>query len=247
MPTPAALVIIPTFNERESIERVLPRVLATGVDVLVVDDASPDGTAEYVASRSEAEPRIHLLRRGAKQGLGPAYLAGFGWALERDYEVVFELDADGSHPPEAIPTMLAVLAADTTGSVGGVIGSRWVEGGSVVNWPAHRRAISRFGSWYARTLLGLKVRDVTAGFRAYRSSVLRHLPLDGIESHGYCFQIDMTRRIIGEGYELVEVPIEFRDREFGESKMRGEIVREAMVKVTGWGLARLFGRGPARP
>ena len=240
--TPAALVIIPTYNERESIERILPRVLATGVDVLVVDDASPDGTGAYVASLASVEPRIHLLSRGGKQGLGPAYLAGFGWALERDYEVVLELDADGSHPPEVIPQMLEVLVSDRAGTIGGVIGSRWVPGGSVVNWPAYRRAISRFGSWYARTLLGLPVRDVTAGFRAYRASMLRELPLDSIESHGYCFQIDMTRRVIGEGYQLVEVPIEFRDREFGDSKMGGEIVREAMVKVTQWGIARLFGR-----
>lgn len=247
MPTAAALVIIPTYNERESIERILPRVLATGVDILVVDDSSPDGTGEYVASLAQTEPRVNLLTRAGKQGLGPAYLAGFAWGLERDYDVLLELDADGSHPPEVIPTMLKVLEDDPAERVGGVIGSRWVEGGSVVNWPASRKFISRGGSWYARVMLGLTVRDVTAGYRAYRADVLRGLPLDGIESHGYCFQIDMTRRIIAEGYELIEVPIEFRDREFGESKMGGEIVREAMVRVTGWGLERLFGRGGSRP
>ncbi len=236
-------MIIPTYNERESIERILPRVLATGVDVLVVDDASPDGTGEYVASLATVEPRIHLLARGGKQGLGPAYLAGFAWGLERDYEVLVELDADGSHPPEVIPTMLAVLADDTTGRVGGVIGSRWVAGGSVVNWPTSRKFISRGGSWYARTMLGLKVKDVTAGYRAYPADVLRSLPLAGIESHGYCFQIDMTRRIAAQGLDLIEVPIEFRDREFGDSKMSGAIVREAMVKVTEWGFARIFRRG----
>ncbi|MDH6182548.1 dolichol-phosphate mannosyltransferase [Microbacteriaceae bacterium SG_E_30_P1] len=244
MPTTPALVIIPTYNERESIERILPRVLATGVDILVVDDSSPDGTGEYVASVAESEPRIHLLTRAGKQGLGPAYLAGFAWGLEREYDVLFELDADGSHPPEVIPTMLRVLADDTAGRVGGVIGSRWVAGGSVVNWPASRKFISRGGSWYARTMLGLSVRDVTAGYRAYRADVLRSLPLAGIESHGYCFQIDMTRRIANEGFSLVEVPIEFRDREFGDSKMSGAIVREAMLKVTEWGFQRLVGRRP---
>lgn len=237
------LVIIPTYNERESIELILPRVLATGADILVVDDASPDGTGDFVAGVAEHDSRVHLLRRGGKQGLGPAYLAGFDWGLERDYDVLLELDADGSHPPEVIPEMLRVLENDHSGRVGGVIGSRWVEGGSVVDWPKSRELISRGGSWYARTLLGLGVRDVTAGFRAYRSSVLRQLPLAGIESHGYCFQIDMTRRIAGAGFELVEVPIQFRDREFGTSKMSGAIVREAMLKVTQWGLARLFRRG----
>jgi len=247
VPTAAALVIIPTYNERESIERILPRVLAAGVDILVVDDSSPDGTGEYVASLAEAEPSITLLTRSGKQGLGPAYLAGFAWGLERNYDVLLELDADGSHPPEVIPRMLAILA-DSPRDIGGVIGSRWVAGGSVVNWPAYRKAISRFGSWYARTLLGLPTRDVTAGFRAYPTEVLRKLPLDGIESHGYCFQIDMTRRIIGEGYTLVEVPIEFRDREFGDSKMSGAIVREAMLKVTQWGFQRLFApRGTTKP
>lgn len=239
----AALVIIPTYNERESIERILPRVLASAVDVLVVDDSSPDGTGEYVAELAASEPRLNLLTRAGKQGLGPAYLAGFAWGLDHNYEVLVELDADGSHPPEVIPRMLEILANDTEGRVGGVIGSRWVEGGSVVNWPKTREFISRGGSWYARGMLGLSVRDVTAGFRAYRSSVLRTINLSGIESHGYCFQIDMTRRIASAGFELVEVPIEFRDREFGDSKMSGAIVREAMLKVTQWGVERIFRRG----
>lgn len=246
MPT-RVLVIIPTYNERESIERLLPRVLAADVDVLVVDDASPDGTGDYVAGVAETESRLSLLRRTAKDGLGPAYLAGFAWGLERGYDVLVELDADGSHPPETIPTMLDVLSADTAGRIGGVIGSRWVRGGSVVDWPLGRTLISRGGSWYARVMLGLRVRDVTAGFRAYRSAVLRDLHLEDVESHGYCFQIDMTRRIVNAGYELVEVPIVFREREFGHSKMSGEIVREAMVKVTQWGLQRMFGRRGASP
>ncbi len=236
-------MIIPTYNERESIERILPRVLAAEVDVLVVDDSSPDGTGEYVSELAAAEPRLNLLTRSGKQGLGPAYLAGFAWGLEHGYQVLLELDADGSHPPEVIPGMLQILTDDTEGRVGGVIGSRWVPGGSVVNWPKTREFISRGGSWYARWMLGLSVRDVTAGFRAYRSEVLRKIDLSGIESHGYCFQIDMTRRIVAAGYELVEVPIEFRDREFGDSKMSGAIVREAMLKVTEWGFARVFRRG----
>lgn len=235
-------MIIPTFNERESIERILPRVLATGVDVLVVDDASPDGTGGFVASVAASEPRVSLLSRTEKDGIGPAYLAGFEWGLARGYDVLVELDADGSHPPEVIPVMLEQLRDP---AIGGVIGSRWVPGGSVVGWPLYRRLISRGGSWYARRMLGLAVRDVTAGFRAYRAAVLRDVHLEDVESHGYCFQIDMTRRIVGAGYRLVEVPIVFRDREFGESKMSGGIVLEAMGKVTGWGFARLFG-GHAR-
>lgn len=233
------LVIIPTFNERESIEHILPRVLGTGVDVLVVDDASPDGTGEFVAGLAESEPRLSLLPRTAKDGIGPAYLAGFEWGLARGYEVLVELDADGSHPPEVIPSLVAELDDP---AVGGAIGSRWVPGGDVVGWPLHRRLISRGGSWYARRMLGLSVRDVTAGFRAYRAAVLRDVHLEDVESHGYCFQIDMTRRIAGAGYRLVEVPIVFRDREFGDSKMSGAIVLEAMLKVTAWGLARLIPR-----
>ena len=241
MPT-RALVIIPTYNERESIERLLPRVLTTEVDVLVVDDGSPDGTGDYVDGVAASESRVSLLRRTTKDGLGPAYLAGFSWGLERGYDVLLELDADGSHPPEVIPVMLGVLDDDTAGRVGGVIGSRWVPGGSVVDWPLRRTLISRGGSWYARVMLGLRVRDVTAGFRAYRSSVLRDLHLEDVESHGYCFQIDMTRRVVDAGFDLVEVPIEFREREFGHSKMSGAIVREAMMKVTQWGMQRLFRR-----
>lgn len=245
MPSHPTLVIIPTYNERESIERILPRILSSAVDVLVVDDSSPDGTGEYVAELAAAESHLHLLSRSGKQGLGPAYIAGFAWGLERGYDVLMEMDADGSHPPTAIPRMLEVLANDTVGRVGGVIGSRWVRGGSVVDWPKSREFISRGGSWYARTMLGLTVRDVTAGFRAYRAEVLRKVNLGSVESQGYCFQIDMTRRVIAAGYQLVEVPIEFRDREFGVSKMSGSIVREAMAKVTQWGFERVFSAGKA--
>lgn len=242
MPIHTTLVIIPTYNERENIERIVPQILQHPVDILVVDDSSPDGTGDYVTSLAANEPRITLLSRAGKQGLGPAYIAGFAHALAEGYDVLMEMDADGSHPPEAIERMLAVLTDDSEGKIGGVIGSRWVPGGSVVDWPRTREAISRGGSWYARTMLGLKVRDVTAGLRAYRSSVLRKLSFDDVASQGYCFQIDMTRRVVRLGYQLVEVPIEFRDREIGESKMSGAIVWEAMLRTTQWGLQRLVGR-----
>lgn len=247
MPPPrhSALVIIPTYNERENLERIVPRVLASEVDVLIVDDASPDGTGE-VADRLAADPRVSVLHRLSKDGLGPAYLAGFEQGLGRGYDVLIELDADGSHPPERIPDLLAVLAADPQGSIGGVIGSRWVSGGSIVGWPRRREWISRAGSWYARTALGLPVQDVTAGFRAYRASALRDIHLEDVASQGYCFQIDLTRRMVDAGHRLVEVPIEFRDREFGASKMRGVIIAEAMLKVTGWGIQRLWRRPRAQ-
>ena len=193
-PRPDALVIIPTYNERQNLALIAPRVLATGVDILVVDDNSPDGTGEV---------------------------------------------ADGSHPPERIPDLLAALADDPHGTIGGVIGSRWVEGGTIAGWPKSREWVSRAGSWYARTVLGLPVRDVTAGFRAYRAAALRDIHLEDVESQGYCFQIDLTRRMVDAGFRLVEVPIEFRDRQIGSSKMNAAIIAEAMLKVTGWGLARL--------
>lgn len=237
---PTALVIIPTYNERESLERLLPRVLATGVDVLIVDDSSPDGSGAFVAEIAASQPRLSLLKRASKQGLGRAYIAGFRYALERGYDVIIEMDADGSHPVSSIPEMLGIVR-DRPG-VAGVVGSRWVPGGSVVNWPKLRELISRAGSAYARALLQLPIRDVTSGFRAYRADTLRAVDLDSVASQGYCFQIDMTRRILGTGKILVEVPIEFRDREFGESKMSGAIVWEAMLRTTGWGIARLFRR-----
>lgn len=243
MPPPrhSALVIIPTYNEAENLEPIVRRVLASDVDVLIVDDASPDGTGA-LADRLAEDPRVSVLHRLTKDGLGPAYLAGFDHGLARGYDVLIELDADGSHPPERIPDLLAVLAADTAGAVGGVIGSRWVAGGSIVGWPRRREWISRAGSWYARSALGLPVRDVTAGFRAYRAAALRDIHLEDVASQGYCFQIDLTRRMVEAGHRLVEVPIEFRDREHGTSKMRGAIIAEAMLKVTGWGIQRLWRR-----
>lgn len=242
--TATTLVIIPTYNERENIESVVDRTLgsAPAADVLIVDDGSPDGTGELADDLARADERIHVMHRREKGGLGAAYIAGFSWGRARGYELLVEMDADGSHPPERLPALLAAVLDDPTGRVGGAIGSRWVMGGSVVNWPLLRRAISRSGSWYARVMLGVPVRDVTAGYRVYRSELLTEMNLDDVDSRGYCFQIDLTRRAYAAGRVLVEVPIEFREREFGESKMSGRIVVEAMIRVTQWGLTRLVRR-----
>jgi dolichol-phosphate mannosyltransferase len=235
-PPSATLVIVPTYNEAENIGRICERTLAAAphAQILVVDDGSPDGTGDLVQGMADVDNRIALLRRPGKAGLGAAYIAGFRYALEHGYRRVIEMDADGSHPPERIPTMIGV--GDASAGVGCVIGSRWVTGGSVVNWPLSREIISRAGSMYARVMLSVPVKDVTAGFRMYPIDVLRSLDLDAIDSHGYCFQIDMTRRIHAAGYQLLEVPIEFRERELGESKMSRSIVIEAIGRVTAWGV-----------
>lgn len=242
--SPKVLVIIPTYNERDNLGSVLQRALSASpsADVLVVDDSSPDGTGALAEELSSADRRIHVLHRAEKDGLGAAYLAGFSWARSRGYDLLVEMDADGSHPPERLPALISAVAEDSSGRVGGAIGSRWVRGGSVVNWPMSRQIISRGGSWYARTMLGIPVRDVTAGYRVYRSDVLAEILQSDVASRGYCFQIDLTRRIYAEGYTLIEVPIEFREREAGESKMSGGIVAEAMIRVTQWGFARLLKR-----
>ncbi|MCR2785218.1 MULTISPECIES: polyprenol monophosphomannose synthase [unclassified Microbacterium] len=238
------LVIIPTYNERENLQSIIGRTLAAAPDVhiLVVDDGSPDGTGAVADELSRTDGRVHVMHRTEKNGLGAAYLAGFAWGRQRGYALLVELDADGSHPPERLPALIAAVDTDSSGTVAGSIGSRWVAGGSVVDWPWARRVISRGGSWYARTMLGLPVRDVTAGYRVYRADILDLIGLDEVESRGYCFQIDLTRRVFAAGYTLVEIPIEFREREIGESKMSGPIVLEAMTRVTQWGLARVFRR-----
>lgn len=232
------LVMIPTYQERENIDRVLDRLFTAvpHAHALVVDDGSPDGTGDLVADRAVGDARVHLLRRSHKAGLGPAYLAAMAWGLERDYDLLVELDADGSHPPEVLPAMISAL--DGPSRPGLVIGSRWVDGGSVVNWPKSREVLSRAGNGYARLALGIPVRDATAGFRVYRSELLRRLALSTVDSHGYCFQVDMTLRTLDAGAGVVEVPIEFREREFGESKMDRGIVVEAMRRVTRWGFER---------
>jgi dolichol-phosphate mannosyltransferase len=229
------LVVIPTYDERLNIERIVGRVRTAvpAADVLVVDDASPDGTGEIADRLATDDAQVHVLHRVGKQGLGSAYLAGFGWGLQRGYHVLVEMDADGSHQPEQLPDLLAELAeADL------VLGSRWVPGGSVVNWPRWREVLSRGGNTYVRLALGLGLRDATGGYRAFRRETLDKLDLDAVASQGYCFQVDLARRAVSHGLRVVEVPIEFVEREYGVSKMSGAIVREALWRVTVWGLAR---------
>jgi dolichol-phosphate mannosyltransferase len=241
-----ALVVIPTYNEAESIEEVIDRVLAADprVEVLVVDDGSPDGTAKLVAhvrdggleERSgsppeDGEPRVHLMAREGKQGLGTAYRAGFAWGLERGYDALVEMDADLSHPPGRLAALLDGLAeADL------VIGSRYVPGGRTVNWSKAREAISRGGNAYVRLALGVPVHDATAGYRAYRRELLEALPMREIRSNGYCFQVEMAHRAWQEGFRVLEVPITFTERASGVSKMSKQIVAEALGRVTVWAL-----------
>ena len=226
------LVIIPTYNESESLPSLLERLrrAVPNADVLIADDKSPDGTGALADAFAESDPAIHVLHRPSKAGLGAAYLAGFAWGLEREYDVLVEMDADGSHRPEELPRLLALIPPAEV-----VLGSRWVAGGSVVNWPASRRLLSRGGSLYTRLALGIPTRDATGGFRAYRASALRALDLDSVESNGYCFQIDLLWRALQRGLDVREVPITFVEREAGTSKMSGGIVREALLNVTRWG------------
>ncbi len=240
------LVIIPTYNEIENLPLILDR-LHTAVptaDVLVVDDSSPDGTGELADQRAATDERVHVLHRSEKAGLGAAYIAGFGWGLNAGYGVLVEMDADGSHPPERLPRMLeAITIADL------VIGSRYVAGGSVVNWPKRREFLSKSANLYARLALGVGISDMTAGYRAYRAEVLRAIPLDQIESQGYCFQIDLGWRTVQLGYRLIEIPIVFTERAIGVSKMSGNIIFEALTKVTTWGIKQRWRqlRGKAAP
>ena len=236
------VIIVPTYNERENIGLIIPaiRVSVPEATVLIVDDASPDGTGQLADEMAQGDASIQVLHRASKSGLGDAYLAAFEWALAHDFDVIVEMDADGSHPASALPALIAAVRPDTPFDLS--IGSRWVAGGSVVNWSFHRRLLSRGGNAYARIMLGLTIKDATAGFRAFTSAALSAIHLENVESHGYCFQIDMTRRVRDYGFEETEIPIEFREREHGESKMHSSIVREAMSKVTVWGLQRIFSR-----
>jgi dolichol-phosphate mannosyltransferase len=241
-PRGPALVVIPTYNELPNLEIAVRAVLALGadLDILVVDDSSPDGTGDLADRIAAEEPRVTVLHRSVKDGLGRAYLAGFDVARRRGYEAVVELDADGSHPVEALPRLLAALDADPGAGV--VIGSRWVPGGRVVDWPWFRAVLSRAGNTYAHLWLDLPVRDSTAGYRAYRSAALAEMHLADVHSRGYCFQIDMTLRTLDAGFGVVEVPIEFRERRAGASKMTKAIVLEAMARVTVWGIQRRLRR-----
>lgn len=227
------LVCIPTYNERETLPGTLARLRAAvpGAEVLVVDDASPDGTGSLADELARADPAVHVLHRSYKAGLGSAYVAAFGWALEQAFDVVVEMDSDGSHQPEELPRLLAALRqADV------VLGSRWVPGGQVRNWPWPRLMLSRAGNAYTRLALRLPLRDATGGYRAYRASALRALALDTIASQGYCFQVDLAWRAWREGFHVVEVPITFVERTAGASKMSRAIVAEALWRVTWWGL-----------
>lgn len=227
------LVIVPTYDERENLEPIAQRLRAAvpSAHLLVVDDASPDGTGQIADRLAELDAQVHVLHRSGKSGLGAAYIAGFAWAREHDFDVVVEMDADGSHAPEQLPRLLAALEhADV------VLGSRWVPGGEVLNWPKSREILSRGGNAYTRLVLGLPLRDATGGFRAYRRSVLDALPLGEVASQGYCFQVDLAWQAWRAGHTVLEVPITFAERERGESKMSRSIVLEALWRVTWWGL-----------
>ena len=245
-PSRRTLVIIPTYNERENLPLILARVRKARPDVhvLVVDDGSPDGTGQLADEMAAAAPdRIQVMHRTAKDGLGAAYLAAFAWGLERGYNVLVEMDADGSHAPEQLYRLLDAIdnGADLA------IGSRYVDGGTVRNWPYRRLVLSKTANTYARVLLGVDIHDITAGYRAYRREVLEKLDLTTVESKGYCFQVDLTWRAINNYFTVVEVPITFTERELGVSKMSGSNIREAMVKVAQWGIGgRVKGRSTSR-
>ncbi|WP_222122085.1 polyprenol monophosphomannose synthase [Curtobacterium sp. 9128] len=236
-----ALVVIPTYNEAENVADIVATVFASvpSAHVLVVDDGSPDGTGDIVEERSREDDRVHLLRRSGKLGLGTAYVAGFRWGLERGFDLLIEMDADGSHPADRLPAMIDAVDADPAVLL--AIGSRWTRGGSVVDWPWYREFLSRGGNAYARLMLAIDVRDITAGFRVYRAEAIERMDLGSIDSKGYCFQVDMTIRVHDLGGRIVEVPIRFRDRIHGVSKMSQAIVLEAMLRVTQWGLQRRLG------
>lgn len=233
-PIERVAVLIPTYNERDNLPLIVERVRESvpAADVVVLDDNSPDGTGEVADAMAAADPQVTVIHRQGKEGLGAAYLAGFRWALERGYDAIVEMDADGSHRPEHLSHMLDVAAdADL------VIGSRYVRGGKIVNWPADRKAISMAGNMYIKLVLGMPVNDATAGYRVYRAETLRTIGLDEVESAGYVFQTDLTVRTVRAGLRVVEVPITFVEREIGDSKMDGDVVRESMTRITRWGLA----------
>lgn len=233
------LVIIPTYNERENIEPIVARVRASVPDaeVLVADDASPDGTGEIADRLVAGDDHVHVLHRKGKEGLGAAYIAGFQWGIERGFDVLVEMDADGSHQPEELPRLLTALEDSDL-----VIGSRWVRGGRVENWPKKREALSRGGNAYSRLLLGFGVHDSTGGFRAYRATTLNKIGIDDVTSQGYCFQVDLTLRTVRAGLRITEVPITFVERTHGASKMSRDVMVEAFLKVTQWGVEHRVGR-----
>lgn len=243
----STLVVVPTYNEIHSLEPLIGRLRAAVPDatILVVDDNSPDGTGALADRLTDGDEFVNVMHRSEKSGLGAAYAAGFRWGLDRGFDVLVEMDADGSHQPEQLPVLLNTLQrADL------VIGSRYVPGGSIVNWSKRRELLSRAGNTYTRVVLGAKLRDATSGFRAFRAETLRHIGVSDVASHGYCFQVDLAWRTLQAGLRVVEVPITFVEREHGESKMDRSIVREALWRVTVWGVTHrirqlrfLVGRG----
>lgn len=244
------IMVIPTYNEIDNIETVVARLRAAvpETDVLIVDDSSPDGTGELADRLAQQDPQVHVLHRTAKSGLGAAYLAGFTWALDRGYARIGEMDADGSHLPEQLPRLVAALEdADL------VIGSRYVPGGAIENWSRRREFISRAGNVYVRMLLGMSVRDATAGFRLFRRETLERIDLTQVESQGYVFQADLAFRVWDAEMRVREVPITFVERVHGESKMTADVARESLRRITRWGIAErrrqygvLRGKQPAR-
>ena len=229
VPMNRALVCIPTYNERENIEAIARAALAADprIDLLIIDDNSPDGTGRIADELAAADPRAHVLHRPHKQGLGRAYLDGFRWALERGYAFILEMDADFSHDPRYLPGFLDRAEA----GVDLILGSRYVPGGGTVNWGLGRKLVSRAGSLYARTILGLRQRDLTGGFKCFRRGVLESIDLASVRSSGYAFQIELTYRTIQKGFSVMEIPIVFEDRRVGQSKMTGQIVLEALAMV----------------
>jgi dolichol-phosphate mannosyltransferase len=237
---------MPTYNERQNLESIAGRVRAAVpyADLLVVDDNSPDGTGDLADKLAETDSHVQVMHRTEKAGLGKAYIAGFTWALDSGYDVIIEMDADGSHQPEHLPSLISALGergADL------VIGSRWVPGGKTVNWPKSREILSRGANLYVRMMLGMGVHDATAGFRAYRAQTLRAINLGTVQSTGYSFQIDLTVRVFQAGLTITEVPITFVEREHGASKMSRSIIMESFWRVAQWGTAsrlrRLTGKG----
>jgi dolichol-phosphate mannosyltransferase len=244
-PLGRVLVIIPTYNEAENVKPIVKRVRASvpDADVLIADDNSPDGTGKLADELAGSDEQVHVLHRQGKEGLGAAYLAGFQWGIDREYGVLVEMDADGSHQPEELPRLLTALkGADL------VLGSRWIPGGRVVNWPKSREFLSRGGSTYSRLMLDVPIRDVTGGYRAFRTETLEGLGMADIASAGYCFQVDLAWRAVKAGFHVVEVPITFVERERGDSKMSRNIVVEALWRVTAWGVGaradKITRRGP---
>lgn len=232
------LIIIPTYNELDNLPRLLPEVLSKneGIDVLIVDDNSPDGTAAFVENEMKNNSRIHLIKRESKQGLGTAYIAGFKYALQNNFDLIFEMDADFSHDPNEIPQFLKEIKnADL------VLGSRYISGVNVINWPMSRLLLSWFANWYTRVITGLPIIDATGGFKCFKREVLAAIDLDQVRSNGYAFQIEMTFKAWKKGFKVKEIPIIFVDRVKGKSKMSKKIVREAVTMVWKLRLKSIFG------